>query len=1094
MSAAPLAPPLHPLTRAGGRRPRRLARTPVAALVVALLPALAPTVLPSPAAALPTPTCAEAGIEVTSLGGPNFYIDNGASPDFTSGYTGYRVTNATGSGLPDTWVRLSQFTGGSLALAPGQPAAQRVGSLDDGDLGALFWYLDATTGLSSTPQRHTITVYRHDPQLPTSQPLCTTVDGFASVAGTIAANANKVTGIDVIGGTPALGAVFDVHVTGQTGTIGSGIANDPSSFWMTPAVAADWPAGSFRLVGTRLDMPASGSDPAVHEVDTLRVANLPSASRDYTATYTFQAVGFTPGPTTVMPVQEIASGTQVKHTGAYPATLPAIAAPVNDLSLALAHDPSRLPAGGGSVTYTATLAGTPGAVLDSFRLTVPPRATLETASATWAATSLPDPVRLGDELVFPGPFTAPPGGGKLVFTVAHDGTGGDQVTTLVGALGEARIGATAAVDGSNPATATIDVDSSPVAGPVTTTVAPDTETVIDVSEAVSDPDGDPVTVSSASGAEHGSAWVDEGGLKYRSDLGFTGDDSFTYVVADGRGGTASATVTVHVVAGSPPPTPPVPAGQSLHFRQPDDLVVGSGTDLEATATSGLAVTYTSLTPAVCTIDDARVTAVTEGTCSVEATQEGNATYAAATPVTRTFAALAVPAGVQEAQTIDFALPASRVLAGPSPLVLEAGSDSGLPVGLAVVEGGCTLTDAGLVSLTSGECTVEATQPGAHDHAAATPVRRAVTFVLPSDDAVTMTRAARRGATVTVSPLANDPEGLRLVGVSAPSHGAATRSAGRALRYAPATGFRGVDTFTYEVEDALGRRATATVTVTVPNAVPSVADDRLRQLAGSEARLRLRTDDLNGDDLTVRATSHDPGVRPAVDGGDLVVHARRAVSGWVTVDLRVADGAGGVATATVRDLVTPGPVAAAERRLTDDGTVVSWTEAPTDGARYAVEVEGRVLCRTSSTSCTLDRVLGPEIPVRVQVLGADDTSSSYQPAHPVGHYQFLVTTVYFDSGRWTLDEGQRDRVVRAALVSDRRGFGVAQLRGYTDTDGGAAYNLRLSRRRTDTVARLLEATRGLRSSQEWFGYDDPVADNDTPQGKARNRRVEVWIGY
>lgn len=61
-----------------------------------------------------------------------------------------------------------------------------------------------------------------------------------------------------------------------------------------------------------------------------------------------------------------------------------------------------------------------------------------------------------------------------------------------------------------------------------------------------DPDGDTLTVVAAGGASHGTAAVGQGGVTYTPVPGFFGTDAFTYSVADGRGGSATATVTVTV--------------------------------------------------------------------------------------------------------------------------------------------------------------------------------------------------------------------------------------------------------------------------------------------------------------------------------------------------------------------------------------------------------------------------------------------------------------------------------------------------------------------------------------------------------------------
>src|SRR5690606_11592947 len=55
-----------------------------------------------------------------------------------------------------------------------------------------------------------------------------------------------------------------------------------------------------------------------------------------------------------------------------------------------------------------------------------------------------------------------------------------------------------------------------------------------------------------------------------------------------------------------------------------------------TASSGLPVMLESLTPTVCTLNGSTVTLIAEGTCSIRASQPGNAAFNPAQPVTRSF--------------------------------------------------------------------------------------------------------------------------------------------------------------------------------------------------------------------------------------------------------------------------------------------------------------------------------------------------------------------------------------------------------------------------------------------------------------------------
>lgn len=63
-----------------------------------------------------------------------------------------------------------------------------------------------------------------------------------------------------------------------------------------------------------------------------------------------------------------------------------------------------------------------------------------------------------------------------------------------------------------------------------------------------DPDGDLLTVTAAASGQHGSVVVNnDSSITYTPAAGFTGSDSFTYTVSDGRGGTATASVAVTVL-------------------------------------------------------------------------------------------------------------------------------------------------------------------------------------------------------------------------------------------------------------------------------------------------------------------------------------------------------------------------------------------------------------------------------------------------------------------------------------------------------------------------------------------------------------------
>jgi OmpA-OmpF porin, OOP family len=71
--------------------------------------------------------------------------------------------------------------------------------------------------------------------------------------------------------------------------------------------------------------------------------------------------------------------------------------------------------------------------------------------------------------------------------------------------------------------------------------------------------------------------------------------------------------------------------------------------------------------------------------------------------------------------------------------------------------------------------------------------------------------------------------------------------------------------------------------------------------------------------------------------------------------------------------------------------------------------------------------------------------------------------------------------------------VIEVRGYTDSVGSAAYNLKLSQARAESVMRYLQS-HGVTNqiSAKGFGKDDPIDDNSTKEGRLANRRVTLHV--
>ena len=124
--------------------------------------------------------------------------------------------------------------------------------------------------------------------------------------------------------------------------------------------------------------------------------------------------------------------------------------------------------------------------------------------------------------------------------------------------------------------------------------------------------------------------------------------------------------------------------------------------------------------------------------------------------------------------------------------------------------------------------------------------------------------------------------------------------------------------------------------------------------------------------------------------------------------------------------------------------------------------------------------------------APSSGSSRIAALAEGRGSLVLEGTHFAVGRAELDpESQRILVRVAAALGERRGLRV-EIGGHTDATGSEESNFALSRRRAEAVRDFLasEGVDRARLVAIGYGASRPVADNETPEGRAQNRRVEL----
>lgn len=126
--------------------------------------------------------------------------------------------------------------------------------------------------------------------------------------------------------------------------------------------------------------------------------------------------------------------------------------------------------------------------------------------------------------------------------------------------------------------------------------------------------------------------------------------------------------------------------------------------------------------------------------------------------------------------------------------------------------------------------------------------------------------------------------------------------------------------------------------------------------------------------------------------------------------------------------------------------------------------------------------------RIEVIKADDMKSSLETK---GHID--VYGIQFDFDQATIKGESKPTLDEIAKLLAAKSDLRLKVIGHTDGEGSADYNLDLSNRRAANVVGALIATYGIdgkRLESEGAGMSKPIAPNDTEEGRAKNRRVEL----
>ncbi|WP_279349256.1 Ig-like domain-containing protein [Erythrobacter litoralis] len=484
----------------------------------------------------------------------------------------------------------------------------------------------------------------------------------------------------------------------------------------------------------------------------------------------------------------------------------------------------------------------------------------------------------------------------------------------------------------------------PVAQDDTVSTPEDTPVTVAVLSNDSDPDGDPIAITSAS-TDNGTVAVNpDGTLTFTPDANFNGEANVTYVISDGQGGTATATLTVNVIPQNDAPT----AVDIPDLSYEDGQAVSVTTESFFADIDGddLTINAIGLPPGLL-IDPA--TGLISGTLASDASQggpAGNGIYTVTLTaddgnggtVSQDFlwtitnpapTAANDTATTDEDTSVDIAILPNDVDPDGDPLqVISASAQNGT---VAIQPDG-TLTytpnadfngpDAITYTISDGN--------GGRSTAAVTVTVNPINDAPVANDDVATTD---EDTPVTIGVLGNDRDvdgdPLTITAATSPD-GTVTINPDGTLRFAANADFTGTTTITYEVSDGNGGTATATVNITVNpiNDDPVANPDIATTVEDTPVTVALLTNDadVDGDPLTITEATAPNGTISVNGDGSVTYTPDPDFNGTDTITYTVSDGRGGFATSTATITVDPvndAPVASAiAPQNNDDNTPVA----------------------------------------------------------------------------------------------------------------------------------------------------------------------------
>ena len=493
----------------------------------------------------------------------------------------------------------------------------------------------------------------------------------------------------------------------------------------------------------------------------------------------------------------------------------------------------------------------------------------------------------------------------------------------------------------------------------TASTTEDTAVTIDVLANDEDPDGDALSVTSASALNGSVAVGTSGTLTYTPNPDFAGTDWIRYGVEDGDGDSDDAFVTVNVIAANDLPVANGDAASTVEDTLVTINVLGNDSDIDGDPLSVTAASATNGSVAVGAGGSLTYTpnANFAGTDTISYTISDGAGGTASASVSVIVAAVndAPVAVADTASTVEDMPVTIGVLGNDSdvdgdPLSVTSATATN---GSAAIGAGGSLTYTPNADF-AGADTISYT---ISDGAGGTATGSVAVSVAAANDApvaVADTATTAEDTAVTITVLGNDTDvdgdPLSVTSASA-TNGTVVVETDGSLSYTPNADFSGTDTITYEISDGAGGTATGSVAVSVgaANDAPVAEDDTASTTEDTAVTIDVlgNDTDLDGDPLSVTSASATNGTVVVAADGSLTYTPEADFNGTDTITYEISDGAGGTATGSVA--VSVGAVNDAPVAEDDTASTLVDTAVTIDVLGNDTDVDEDPLTVTSATA-------------------------------------------------------------------------------------------------------------------------------------------------